>query len=61
MEGNPTLPPSGWLEALAQSDAEVAAGLTIPAQVVHQGLRDSIARLAASAKSDRQRGAPSRD
>lgn len=39
--------PAGWLEALAESEAELAAGLTVPGEVVHQELRDAIARLKA--------------
>ena len=37
--------PSGWLEALDRSDAELAAGLTVPAAVVHRRIRDSIVRI----------------
>ncbi|GEM_PF-5253074 len=37
--------PGGWLEALARSDAELAAGLTVPAEVVHRRIRDCIARI----------------
>jgi hypothetical protein len=48
--------PAGWLEILAESEADVAAGKTVPAHVVRQGLRDSIARLEAKAAA-RQRNA----
>ena len=37
--------PAEWLEALARSDAQLAAGLTVPAQVVHRRIRDCIARI----------------
>jgi hypothetical protein len=37
--------PAGWLEALARSDAELAAGLTVPAETVHRRIRESIARI----------------
>jgi hypothetical protein len=39
--------PAEWLEALARSDAELAAGLTVPAAVVHRRIRESIARAEA--------------
>jgi hypothetical protein len=37
--------PAEWLEALARSEAELAAGLTVPAETVHQRIRDAIARI----------------
>jgi hypothetical protein len=37
--------PAGWLEALARSDAELAAGLTVPSETVHRRIRESIARI----------------
>ena len=40
--------PAGWLEALAESEAELAASLTVPASVVHQRIRDTIARIEVS-------------
>lgn len=39
--------PAGWLEILEESEAELAAGLTVPGEVVRQMLRDSLARLEA--------------
>jgi hypothetical protein len=60
MEDNPTLAPAGWLEVLAESDADVAAGQTVPTAVIGQGLRDSIARIEAKLAANRQRGATSR-
>jgi hypothetical protein len=42
-----TEPPAGWLEALARSEAELAAGPTVPAEAVHQRIRDAIARIEA--------------
>jgi hypothetical protein len=39
--------PTGWLEALAESEAELAAGETVPGEVVRQRLLDSIARIEA--------------
>ncbi len=41
----PTHAPIGWLEALAQSEAELAAGMTVSGDVVHQRIRDSAVRL----------------
>jgi hypothetical protein len=41
--------PAGWLEILEESEAEVAAGLIVPGEIVHQRLRESIARLTAKA------------
>jgi hypothetical protein len=43
----PAVAHAGWLEALAESEAELAAGLTVPAEVVHQRIRESIARIEA--------------
>ena len=37
--------PAGWLEVLARSDAELASGQTVPAAVVHNRIRDCIARI----------------
>lgn len=39
--------PTGWPEALAESEAEAEAGLFVPGEVVRQDLRDSIARMQA--------------
>jgi hypothetical protein len=41
--------PPGWLEILAESEADLAAGNVLPASVVHQDLRDSITRMKAKA------------
>jgi hypothetical protein len=47
MDDNPahSSAPAGWLEILEESEAELAAGLTVPGEVVRQMLRDSLARL----------------
>ncbi len=37
--------PADWLETLTRSDAELSAGLTVPAEVVHRRIRDCIARI----------------
>lgn len=49
MDDNPTPAPvpAGWLEALARSEAELAAGLTVPGEAVRQRLHAAIARLEA--------------
>jgi hypothetical protein len=39
--------PAGWLDDLAESEAELAAGLTVPGEAVRQRLHDAIARLEA--------------
>jgi len=43
----PAIAPAGWLEALARSEGELAAGQTVPGEVVHQRIRDAIARIEA--------------
>jgi len=45
MDDNPTPVPAEWLEALAESEAQLAAGQIVPATEVIRGLRDGIARL----------------
>lgn len=52
--------PAGWLEILEESEAELAAGLTVPGEVVRQMLRDSLARLKAAQDAAPSRKAPSR-
>jgi hypothetical protein len=47
--------PTGWLETLAESEAELAAGQTVPGEVVHQRLLDSIARIEAMQAAARPR------
>lgn len=44
-----TAAPAEWLEALARSEADLAAGRIVPGEVVHRELQDSIARLEAKA------------
>jgi hypothetical protein len=47
--------PPGWVEALDESEAELDAGVpTVPAKVVHQMIRDSIARIRAKKAAERQ-------
>ena len=45
MDDAPNPAPAEWLEALAESEAQLAAGQTVPATEVTRGLRDGIARL----------------
>ena len=45
----PAIAPPEWLEVLAESDADIAAGHIVPGEVVQQMLRDSLARLEAKA------------
>ncbi len=40
--------PPGWAEALNQSLAELAAGQTVPASVVHDEIRQAIAAMEAA-------------
>lgn len=42
--------PPGWLEALERSDADLAAGRTVPGEVVMERLRRTIAEIEADAK-----------
>ncbi len=41
-------PPAGWLDAMDESDADLAAGRIVSAGIVHTELRASIARLEAA-------------
>jgi hypothetical protein len=56
MDDTPHRPeaPAEWLEALARSDAQRAAGQTVPAEAVHQRIRDTIARI--EARQPKRRG-----
>ena len=53
--------PAGWLDAIAESEAELAAGLTLPGDDVMRELYESIARLEAWQTGGKARGrAPGR-
>ena len=39
--------PAGWLEALEESDADIAAGRIVSGDIVLRDLKDSLARLEA--------------
>ncbi len=41
----PEQTPANWIEALAESDADIAAGRIVPGEVIMQELRESIARM----------------
>jgi hypothetical protein len=59
MDDNPSPAPvpAGWLEALAESEAELDAGLTVPGDVVMRELYESIARMEAKqADATKSRG-----
>lgn len=43
----PPPPPVGWLEALERSEADLAAGRTVPLEPVLERMRDSIKRMEA--------------
>jgi hypothetical protein len=43
--------PAGWLEVLAESEADLAAGRTVPAEIVRRHLLESLARLEAKRAS----------
>jgi hypothetical protein len=47
---SPASAPAEWIEALERSQAELAAGKTVPAEVVHKMLRESAARIEARLK-----------
>lgn len=52
--------PPDWLDVLAESEKQRAAGETVPAEVVHQRIRDGIARIAAKRADGRKREATQR-
>ena len=48
--------PSGWLDAIEESEAELAAGLTVAGDEVMRELYESIARLEARQTGDKAGG-----
>jgi hypothetical protein len=52
MDNNLPTAPTDWLEALAESDADLAAGRIVPGEVVLRDLKDSLARLEAKAAGE---------
>jgi hypothetical protein len=57
MDRQPDNTRPGWLEDLAQADAEIDAGLFVPAEEVHRMLRESITRLEAKAEDRKHEAA----
>jgi hypothetical protein len=51
---HPTEPPADWLEVLAESDADFAAGRIVSGDIVLRDLRDGLARLEAKASATRR-------
>jgi hypothetical protein len=49
--------PAGWLEALARSEAQLAAGQLVPGEEIMRELHESIARLEAKQAVKSERGA----
>jgi hypothetical protein len=49
------LTPAGWLEILAESEADLAAGRVVPGDMVMRKLRESLARLEAKAAASKAR------
>ena len=39
--------PFGWLDAIAEREADLASGRTVPAEVVHRRVSDCIVRIEA--------------
>ena len=57
MDDTTPRPPAGWLESLERSEAELAAGQTVPMETVMRKLRESAARLEKKRKPPRSRAA----
>jgi hypothetical protein len=49
--------PAGWLEALARSEAQLAAGQLVPGEEIMRELHESIARPGAKQAAKSERGA----
>lgn len=47
LDDTPRPPPAGWLEVLERSEADLAAGRTVPGEVVIERLRRTIAEMEA--------------
>ena len=48
--------PAGWLEALARSEAQLAAGEIVTGDDIMRELHESVARLEAKRAAERHRG-----
>jgi len=57
IDDNLTSAPAGWLEVLAECDADLAAGRIVFGDVVPRDLKDSLARLEAKVATQRVREA----
>jgi len=53
MDAIPEKRPHGWLQILEESEAEIAAGLTVSGDEVMRGLRESLARLEENGRATR--------
>ena len=62
MDDTPTtaIAPAGWLEAVAESEADLTAGRIVSGEVVMRDLTESLARLEAEVAAKRTRGDTSR-
>ena len=52
--------PPGWLDAMAESDADLAAGRIVSAAAVHAGLTASIERMERQAAARRTSSPPAK-
>ncbi len=57
---SPAIAPPGWLEALAESEADLCAGRIVPGETVLRDLRESLARLEAKQAARKPRKATPR-
>jgi len=48
--------PPGWLEALADGEADIAAGRIVPASEIHRMLRDTLERMERRDREAERRG-----
>jgi PHD/YefM family antitoxin component YafN of YafNO toxin-antitoxin module len=55
MENLSSQAPPGWLDALAESESQLAAGQTVASESMMQRLRESIARLEAKRTPPRKK------
>ena len=60
MDDTPAIAPAGWLEALAESEAQLAAGQIVNGDEVMRELDDCIARLEAKQAKQLRRKAITR-
>ena len=53
-DDTPRPPPAHWLEAIAESDAQLAAGQTVPLEPLLEEMRRALERLEASLAGRRE-------